>query len=73
MTDFKIGDEIYHKSDPSIIWIIERINENENEIYCSKVVKETLEKKEISFSINSIAKRVIPTIIFNKRSRRSDW
>lgn len=71
MTDFKIGDEIFHKSNSSIKWIVERISEDE--VYCSTVIKENLEQKKEVFSITSIEKCAEPRVIVGKRTRNNDW
>jgi hypothetical protein len=55
-TDFSVGDKIFHKSNASIIWIIERIDENE--AYCSTVLKDTFEQKKEKFALTSIEKYV---------------
>lgn len=71
MSDFKIGDEIFHKSNSSIKWIIERISDNE--VYCSTVIKDTLEQKKEVFAITSIEKCAEPRIIVGKRTRSNYW
>lgn len=71
MGNFKIGDEIYHKSNSRIKWIIERINGNE--IYCSTVMKETLEQKKEVFASTSIEKFAEPKFIIGKPTRDSHW
>jgi hypothetical protein len=71
MSDFKIGDEIFHKSNPTIKWIIERINETE--IYCSTLMKETLEHKKEVFTVTSIEKCAKTTITVVKKSRDNYW
>lgn len=68
MTEFKIGDEVYHKSNPSVKWIIERIS-SEYEIHCSTVIKETLEQKKEVFTSTSIKKCSDTSIYFAKRTR----
>lgn len=54
MNEFKIGDSIFHKSNSTIKWIIERVDDNE--VYCSTVIKDTLEQKKEVFSLTSIEK-----------------
>ena len=71
MTDFNIGDEIYHKSNSSIKWIIERISDGE--VYCSTIMKDTLEQKKEAFTITSIEKCAIPKIIVAKKTRNNYW
>lgn len=71
MSDFKIGDEIFHKSNSSIKWIVERINGEE--IYCSTVIKETLEQKKEVFMVTSIEKCAEPRAIVGKRNRNNYW
>jgi hypothetical protein len=41
---FKVGDRVFHKSDFTVIWVIERINENE--AFCSTLLKDS--KKSLS-------------------------
>lgn len=71
MSDFKIGDEIFHKSNSSIKWIIERINDNE--VYCSTVIRETLEQKKEVFPITSIQKCAEPRVIIGRKPRNDYW
>lgn len=71
--DIKIGDEIFHKSNSTIKWIVERIHDGENEVYCSTVVKETFEQKKETFAITSIEKCAEPTITFSNRTNRNRW
>jgi len=71
MTELQIGDKIFHKSNSSIVWIIERINENE--VYCTTVIKETLEQKRETFAITSIQKCAEPRVIVGKRTRDNHW
>jgi hypothetical protein len=70
MSEYKIGDKIFHKSNSSVKWIIERISEHE--VHCSTVIKETLEQKKEVFAITSIQKCAEPKIIGGKRTR-SNW
>ena len=71
MNELKIGDKIFHKSNSSIVWIVERINENE--VYCSTVIKETLEQKKGTFNITSIEKCGEPRVYIAKRTRDNRW
>lgn len=71
MSEFKIGDQIFHKSNSSVKWIIERISGND--IYCSTVMKETLEQKKEVFTKTSIEKCAEPQIIIGKRTRNNFW
>ena len=34
MSDFKIGEQVYHLSNKKIIMVVVKINEAENEIFC---------------------------------------
>lgn len=52
--DLKPGDKIFHKSLNKVIWVIDKIENDE--AYCSTVMQETLEKKTQIFSIISIVK-----------------
>lgn len=69
MTDFKVGDNIFHKSNPTIAWTIEKIDNTE--ISCSTVLKETYELKKAIFSLTSIEKCAEPRIIVGKRKRNN--
>ena len=71
MSELKIGDKVFHKSNSSIVWIVERINENE--AYCSTVIKETLEQKRETFAITSIQKCAEPRPIVVKKRRDNYW
>lgn len=71
MSDFKIGDNIFHKSNSTIKWVIERIDENE--VYCSTVIKETLEYKKEVFALTSIEKCAETTVIIGKKTRRNNY
>jgi len=44
MSEFKIGDNIFHKSNSTIVWTIEKIENNE--AVCSTLVKDTYEQKK---------------------------
>ena len=52
--EISTGDKIYHKSTPNIIWVVEKIKDNE--AYCSTLIPETCEKKEAKFLLPTIAK-----------------
>jgi hypothetical protein len=52
--DFKIGDKVFHKSNYFIVWIIERIENNE--AFCSTILKDTMEQKKEKFALTSIEK-----------------
>ena len=70
-TELKVGDKVYHISNSSIHWVIEKIEDNE--IFCSTLIKESMELKKQKFSITSIKKYKSPTIIvggFKKSDRR---
>lgn len=71
MSDFKIGDNIFHKSNSTIKWVIERIDENE--VYCSTIIKETLEQKKDVFALTSIEKCAEPKIYVGKIVRKNHY
>lgn len=52
--EFNPGDKVYHKSNSSLIWVIEKIENNE--AYCSTVNKETRQKTNERFLLVTIAK-----------------
>jgi len=68
---FKEGDKIFHKSNPSIAWIIEKIEGND--AVCSTVISETLEYKKHKFSIMSIEKCATNTVIVGGRKKRNNY
>jgi len=52
--EFNPGDKIYHMSLSSVVWIVEKV---ENDlIYCSTLIRGTLELKKEKFSPTSIKK-----------------
>ena len=59
-TEFKIGDKIYHASNSTILWIIEKIEDND--VYCSTVLKDSFEQKKEVFAMTSIVKYEKPKI-----------
>lgn len=69
MNDFKIGDNIFHKSNPSIKWTIENIENNQ--AFCSTLIKETCELKKAVFSLVSIEKCAESGVIIGKRTRNN--
>jgi len=71
MADFKIGDNIFHKSNSTVKWVVERIDENE--AYCSTIIKDTLEQKKEVFALTSIEKCAEPKIYVSKRTRNNHY
>jgi len=71
MSDLKVGDKIFHKANASIVWIVENITENE--VYCSTIIKESLEQKKEKFFITSIEKCADPKPFVAKKSRSNYW
>ncbi|GAB3013788.1 hypothetical protein GCM10027051_16260 [Niabella terrae] len=71
MDNFQIGDQVFHKSNSSVVWIVESITETE--VYCSTVIKETLEQKKETFAITSIKKCAEPRAIIGSRTRNNHW
>lgn len=63
-SDFEIGDSVYHKSNPSVLWTIEKIEGNE--AYCSTIIKNTLEQKKEKLSLTSIIKYEPPQVRMGK-------
>lgn len=69
MSNLKVGDKVFHKSNTGIIWIVERIDGNE--AYCTTIISETLEHKKESFTLTSLEKSVEPRqFIVGKRIDR---
>lgn len=71
MSDFKIGDDIFHRSNSSIKWIIERIDNNE--VYCSMITKDTLEQKKEVFAMTSIQKCAEPGLLIGRKRRNNHY
>lgn len=51
---FAPGDKVYHRSQPSIIWIVEEVIEDE--VRCSTMNKGTLELKKAKFNAVTLTK-----------------
>lgn len=58
--EFTIGEKVCHKSNSTIIWIIERIEGDE--AYCSTLLKNTLVQKKEKFALTSIKKYEPPKV-----------
>ncbi|MEN5195546.1 hypothetical protein [Sphingobacterium faecium] len=69
MEEFKIGDEVFHKSDSTQKWVIEKIDDDK--VFCSTLVKETLKQVTNTFLKTSIKKCASPSITFGSSSRRN--
>ena len=52
--EFKPGDKVYHRSDSSIVWVIEKIEKYE--AYCSTLLKGTAELKKEKFVLTTLEK-----------------
>jgi hypothetical protein len=64
-TEFQPGDKIFHKANPRVFWIIERIDNDEAS--CSNL-NDKLEKITNIFSLISIEKyKFQPTITFSPK------
>lgn len=72
-TDFIAGDKVFHKSDYSVIWVIERIEENE--AFCSTLLKDSKKLTKEKFSLSSIEKMdtTSSTIIIGSRKRNNNY
>jgi hypothetical protein len=69
--EFKIGDKIFHLSNSSVAWVIEKI---ENDLVtCSTLMRGTLEYRKENFSITSIKKAADKTPIAIIPIRRRDY
>ncbi|PRD48529.1 hypothetical protein [Sphingobacterium haloxyli] len=71
MEEFKIGDEIFHKSNPSVKWVIESIDGEQ--VACSTVLKETLEQRKEVFVTTSIKKCADPKTTFININKRDNY
>lgn len=71
MNDFKIGDNIFHKSNSTIAWTIEKIENNQ--AFCSTIMKETYEQKKEVFAFTSIKKCVESSFIVGKKTRYNHY
>lgn len=58
--NFNIGDKVIHKSDSSVIWIIERFDGDE--VYCSTLLKDTKKQNKEKFALTSIEKYNPPPV-----------
>ncbi|WP_353778032.1 hypothetical protein [Winogradskyella sp. 3972H.M.0a.05] len=68
MDDFKVGDNVFHKSNSSIVWTIEKVENGE--ALCSTIIKDTYEQKKAVFVLTSIQKCASRSKIrVSKRSR----
>lgn len=71
MSDYKIGDCVYHKSNPTIVWIIEKIENNK--AFCSTIIKGSNEYKEEIFELTSIMKCDEQRIIVGGKRRNNHY
>ncbi|WP_341216381.1 hypothetical protein [uncultured Wocania sp.] len=71
MDNLKIGDNIFHKSNSSIAWTVEKI-ENDK-VFCSTLIKETLEQKKEIFLMTSIEKCAKPSFISGGKTRSNHY
>lgn len=71
MSELKIGDNIFHKSNPTIAWTVEKIDDKQ--VFCSTLIKETYEQKEAVFTLSSVEKCAEPRIIIGKRNRNNHF
>lgn len=62
----KVGDPVFHKSNYTIVWVIEEIKGQH--VTCSTVVSESLEQKRQTFLVSSLDKKKEP--VFRERSPR---
>jgi hypothetical protein len=70
--EIKKGDRVYHKTEPSIIWIVEEVLEN-YEFLCKTFIKETFEEKEKVFSASVISKEATgDRIVFGSNPKRNN-
>jgi len=75
--EFNAGDRVYHKSDSSIIWVIERIEKEKSEAHCSTLNGSTKELKRERFALITLAKveeeKPRETIIFGTPRNRHSY
>ncbi len=72
--EFNPGDKVFHKSDYTTIWIIEMIEENE--VFCSTLLKDSKKLIKEKFSPTSIEKvetNSNPIFIGNKTRNNHFW
>lgn len=68
----KIGDKVYHKSNSSIIWVVEKIEAEE--VLCSTLIKETFEQKKQKFELSSVEKyNGLQYRVGGRRTRKYDF
>lgn len=71
MNEFEIGDNIFHKSNPTIVWTIEKIDNND--VTCSTLVKDSYELKKAIFTMSSIEKCAKPRITMGNITRKNHY
>ena len=72
ISDFFVGDTIFHKSNSSVVWVIDGIEEDI--LICSIIKKENFEKVINRFQATSVEKIVDrPSIIVSQRKRNSNF
>ena len=76
--EFQLGDKVYHRSDPSIVWVIEKIDKEE--AYCSTLLKGSAELKKEKFLFPTLQKindspngGIITGIYSNERRNKHRW
>ena len=75
-TEFNLGDKVYHKSNSSIIWVIERIEKEKNEAHCSTldgVTKELKRERFALITLNRVDERGNGGIIFGRTPNKHSW
>lgn len=66
----KVGDLVFHKSNYTITWVVEEINDRE--VGCSTIIAETMELKKLTFLVSSLEKKKAP--VYRERTpRRSSY
>ncbi|MES1181408.1 MAG: hypothetical protein ABUL44_01305, partial [Flavobacterium sp.] len=72
---FEPGDEVYHLSDSSIIWIVEKVVNDD--IFCSTLIRETREQKKEKFAKVTLAKKNkgkgFDGIVLSSKTRRNHY
>lgn len=67
----QIGDKVFHKSDSSVLWIVERFEGEE--AYCSTLLKDTKEQRKEKFILTSLEKYETPQIRVGKTRSPNRW
>jgi|GEM_PF-2111670 hypothetical protein len=71
--EFKVGDIVYHKTMPHILWVIDKLDQDA--VICSTIIDSTLEHKSERFLRSAINLKSTPvsTVSFGTSKSRNSW